>query len=161
MICFALPFRTKSAYLSAGHYHPPRSVVGGRLAVFWKSTSTYLLDPVEEGVPYVPLDAVAHLQPPGELGLVQVHQQADGQVAELDLLVVKAGARDAEEERQPWQELGEVAKARDGGDEGAGRLALVGDEQGHSQVPQGHGDREADPGTIFLDVMVGGQQRWW
>lgn len=134
MICFALPFRTKSAYLSAGQYHPPPQVSRWCTldGVPWASTSTHLLDPVEKGVPYVPLDAVAHLQPPGELGLVQIHQQADGQVAELDLLVVEAGARDAEEERQPWQELGEVAKARDGGDEGAGRLALVGDKQGHS-----------------------------
>lgn len=156
MICFALPLRTKSACLSAPKVSQS-SAVGG------DGQSTHLLDAVEKGVAYVPLDAVAHLEPPGELGLVQVHQQADGQVAELDLLVVEAGAGDAEEERQPRQELGEVAEARDGGDEGAGRPALVGDEQGHSQVPQGHGDGEADPGSIGLcfDVMSGGRQRWW
>lgn len=119
-------------------------VPGGLTSTGW----AHLLDAVEEGISYVPFDAVAHLQPPGKLGLVQVHQQADGQVAELNLLVVEAGAGDAEEQRKPRQELGKVAEARDGGDEGAVGAALVGDEQGHAQVPQRLGDGEAEAGGL-------------
>ncbi len=91
---------------------------------------------VGEGVGNVPLRAVTHNQPPWQGGgLVQVDQQADGQVAQLDLLVVEARAGHAVVGGQAGEQQSQVTEARHRHDEWGGRPGDVGDAQGHLQAP--------------------------
>lgn len=93
-------------------------------------SGTHLLHTVEVRISYVPFVTVADLEAPGQLRLIQVHQQSDGEVTELDLFVVKAAAGDSEEGREPWQQLSKVAQTWHSGDEGAVGAIFVGDKEG-------------------------------
>lgn len=96
-----------------------------------------LFGAVEERVANVPLGAVANDEAPGErCGLVQIEQQADRQVPQLDLLVVEAGAGDAEVGGQAGEQQGQVAEARDCGDKGRVGEGRVRDVQGHLERPE-------------------------
>lgn len=114
MICLALPFRTKSAWcvgkmrsvsVSIPRYHRPLELSlmatwdgdGARREQAVRCWRTHLLHTVQVRVSDVPLVAVADLEAPGQLRLVQVGQQPNGQVTELDFFMVEAAAGDSEE----------------------------------------------------------------
>ncbi len=102
--------------------------------------STHLLGGVEERVGNVPAHAVIHNQAPRQRRLVQVHQQARGEVPQQDAVKVEAGAGRLEKGREARQQQGEVGEARDAGDEGRGGRRRMGDVQRDSGVPEGLGD---------------------
>lgn len=106
--------------------HRPRGRTGGG------SYGTHLLDAVEKRVPNIPFVTISDLQLPRQLRLVEIDEQADGQVPHLDLLVVETAAGGPEKGRQSRQELGQVAEARDRGDEGGAGSRLAGDVKGHA-----------------------------
>lgn len=160
MICFALPLRTKSAYLgkqpshmvSLGRPNLSTSPLGGwdldlgqEVPGLAMIHGTHLLDAVEKCVPNIPFVTISDLEPPGQLRLVEIDEQADGQVPHLDLLVVETAAGGAKKGRQSRQELGQVAEARDRGDEGGTGSGLAGDVKGHAQAPESL--RDARTGT--------------
>lgn len=99
-------------------------------------TWTHLLDAVEKSVPDVPFVPIADLQLPRQLRLVEIDEQSDGQVPHLDLLMVETAAGGSKKGRQSRQQLGEVAEARDRGDERGAGSGLAGDVQGHTQTPE-------------------------
>lgn len=49
---------------------------------------------------------------------------------------MKTAAGNSKEGRKPWQKLCKVAQSWHRGDEGAVRVILAGDEEGHSEVPK-------------------------
>lgn len=102
------------------------------------SFSRYLFSAVQESISDVPAQAVVDGQTPGKCGLVEVDEQAEGQVAQQDVLVVETGAGQAEVGGQARQQQGQVAEARHGRDEWrGGRGPRVRDVHRYLQVPQG------------------------
>ncbi|KKA29624.1 hypothetical protein TD95_000703 [Thielaviopsis punctulata] len=95
-----------------------------------------LLDAVEKGVGNVPADAVAHMQVPRQRRLVQVGEQAKGQVAQEEVFVVEAAARTLEKGAEAGQEEGEVAEAGHGDEEGLGGPVGVGYEERDALSPE-------------------------
>ena len=102
-----------------GHLH---NLVGVAVA-----DKVSFFDAVEERVANVPADPVVYRQSPGEGRLVEVDEKTDGEVAQLDIFKVEAGAGGGEEGGEAREEEGEVAEARDGGDERVGGVGGVGD----------------------------------
>lgn len=104
---------------------------------------THLLDAVEKRVPNIPFVTIPDLEPPRQLRLVEIDEQADSQVPHLDLLMVETAAGGAKKGGQSRQELGQVAEARDRGDEGGAGSGLASDVKGHAQAPEGLRDARA------------------
>ena len=101
---------------------------------------THLFGAVEEGIANIPPNAIAHSQPPRQTRLVQVDQQSSGQISQLHILKVKAGARGAEKGRQARQQQGQVAEARDASDERRRRRGWVRNVQWDPRGPEGLSD---------------------
>lgn len=117
---------------------------------------THLLDAVEKRVPNIPFVTFPDLQPPWQLRLVKIDEQADGQVPHLDLLVVEAAAGGPKKGGQSRQELCQVAEAGDRGDEGGAGRRLARDAKGHSQAPEGLRDAR-----VRLGRLLAGNRRQW
>lgn len=119
-----------------------------------RSGSTHLLDAVEKGVANVPAVAVADGEAPGQRGLVEVDEQAEGQVPEQQVLMVEGGDRGAEEGGAARDEEGKVGEARQGGDERRVGVGGVDDVEGDLGGPEGLGDGGhggAGLGMFFLN----------
>ncbi|KAK9415376.1 putative Zn(2)-C6 fungal-type domain-containing protein [Seiridium unicorne] len=97
---------------------------------------TNLLRTVEESVPNIPAHAVADGQAPGQGGLVQINEQADGQIPQQDALVVEAGAWQAKVRGEAREQQGQIAEARDRGHKGRVRQRRVRDVERDMQVPE-------------------------
>lgn len=79
-----------------------------------------LLDAVEERIGDVPGGAVGDDETKGQSGLVEIREEADGEVAELDVLEVEARGGEVEVGGEAGDQQSKIAKAGDGGDEGRG-----------------------------------------
>lgn len=99
--------------------------------------TTHLFGAVEESISDIPTHAIAHGEAPRQRGLVEVDEQAGGEVAEQHVLVVEARAGQPKIRGEPGQEEGQVAEARNQGHEGHVGRTRVGDQQWHLQVPEG------------------------